>query len=126
MKNSILYILAGIFFSTNTSGQIQQGPSKKLDSVSQKVISFFKNKQPDSVYALTGKSFREKITAENFNAITTTKIFSTTDFQNVKYVSTRQGMNKYRIEGNPPLQLLVGLDADNKIQTLLIQQFVVD
>lgn len=126
MKNIMLNIFVVVFFIGTASGQIQQGPSKKLDSVSLKVISFLKSKQPDSVYALTGKAFREKITSENFNSITTNQIFPLTDFQNVKYVSTSQGINKYRIEGSPVLQLLIGLDVDDKIQTLLIQEYTGD
>lgn len=104
----------------------QQGPSRKTDSIALKVISFLKAKQPDSVYLLTGKAFREKITAENFNSITNSKIFPLTDFKNVKYISSTQGINKYRVEGTPALQLLIGLDADDKIDTLLIQEFIPD
>jgi hypothetical protein len=120
MKVLLIYTLL-VFFGTAASGQ---EPSKKTDSIARKVIGFLRAKQPDSVYMLTGKAFRDKITAENFSSITTTKIFPLTDFKTVKYISTTQNINKYRVEGTPALQLLVGLDADDKINTLLIQEFI--
>lgn len=120
-------LFCSLFFcSCFCSGQVNDKSSKKTDSIAQKVIHYFALKQPDSVYQLTGKAFREQITAENFTAITTSKIFPLTDFKLVKYISTANGINKYRVEGTPTLQLLVGLDTDDKISTLLVQEFVPD
>lgn len=121
-----IFLAAFAFFSGHIMAQSQNIPSKELDSVGQKVILYFKNKQPDSVYLMTGKDFRDKITAENFNSITTTQIFPLNDFENVKYVSYAQGISKYKVEGTPVLQLLIGLDATGKISTLLIQQYAGD
>jgi hypothetical protein len=33
------------------------------------------------------------------------------------------GINKYKISGSPELQLLVGLNEENMIQTLMIQPY---
>lgn len=124
MKSFIL--LAALFSPFLTTAQVKQIPPKKLDSVAQKVIAYFKVKQPDSIYAMTGKAFRDKITPENFSSITTTKILPLTDFKNVKFISSIQGISKYKVEGNPTLQLLIGLDVDDKIQTLLVQEYIPD
>jgi hypothetical protein len=131
MKWIIVFCIS-IFFSLFTHAQVQDSKTaqdsktKKTDSIAQKVISFLKNKQPDSVYAMSGKNFREKITPENFNSITTTQILPINNFEKVTFVSYLQGINKYKVDGSPILQLMIGLDAENKIETLLIQPYVED
>jgi hypothetical protein len=106
--------------------EAQQGGSKKTDVLSAKVIGLLKNNQADSIYAMTGKAFREKITAENFNSILTGKIFPATKFESVEFISSKEGINKYRIKATPPLQLLLGFDSDDKIQVFSIQEYVPD
>lgn len=120
---AVIFVIVSFFALQHVSAQAVQVPPKKLDSISAKVIGFFKSKQTDSIYAMTGKAFREKITQENFNSISTSQIFPLTNFEDVKFVGTQQGVNKYRVAGNPVLQLLIGLDVDDKIQTLLIQPY---
>lgn len=105
------------------TAQSKTVPSRQLDSVAAKVIHYFQQKQADSVYLMTGKSFQDKITSENFSSITTTKIFPLNDFSKVTYVSNDGGVSKYKVGGTPDLQLLIGLDADDKIETLLVQQY---
>lgn len=122
MKFVKLTIVA-CFLSVAAIAQVKTVPSKQLDSVAAKVIHYFQQKQPDSVYLMTGKSFREKITSENFTSITTTKIFPVNDFSKVSFVSNDGGVSKYKVAGTPDLQLLIGLDADDKIETLLVQQY---
>ncbi len=123
MKSFILYV-AALFFLTPALAQ--EISSKKADSISAKVIHYLKNKQADSIYAMTGKTFREKITAENFGAIMKDKIFPLNNFERIKYISTKETINKYRIDTTPPLQMLIGLDADDKIQVFLIQEYTPD
>ncbi len=131
MKWIIVFCIS-IFFSLFTHAQVpdskmtQDIKTKKTDSIAQKVISFLKNKQPDSVYAMSGKNFREKITPENFNSIATTQILPMNNFEKATFVSYLQGINKYKVDGSPILQLMLGLDAENKIETLLIQPYVED
>ena len=103
--------------------QIKDEAAKKIDSVAQKVIYHLQKQQPDSVYAFTAPSFQEKITAENFNSILKDQLFPLNDFKLVTFISYADGINKYKVEGTPTLQLLVGLDELNKVQTLLIQPF---
>ena len=51
------------------------------------------------------------------------QLFPLNDFKHAAFVKTTGGINKYKVAGSPELQLLVGLDAENKIETLLIQPF---
>lgn len=117
-------VLLLVLICLKATAQTSEASMKRVDSVAQKVIVYLQQKQPDSVYAMTGLSFRNKITLENFNAISTSQIFPMTDFKSVKFVSHLQGINKYRVNSTPPMQLLVGLDADKKVETLLIQPYV--
>jgi len=51
------------------------------------------------------------------------QVFPLNDFKNVTFVKTVEGINKYKVDGSPELQLLIGLDKDNKLETFLIQAF---
>lgn len=113
----IVLITHAGFSQTNNAYQ------NTLDSVSKVVIHYFQAKQPDSIYALAGEKFKSQLTAENFKSVSETQIFPLNDFQHVTYISTTNGMNKYKVDGSPDLQLLISLDKDNKVETLLIQPF---
>lgn len=112
---TILLIHTG-FGQTNTNQNM-------LDSISAIVIHYLQAKQPDSIYALAGENFKSQLTQETFKSIAETQVFPLNNFQNVSYISTTNGISKYKVAGTPDLQLLVGLDNANKLQTLLIQQF---
>lgn len=114
----LMFIIAGF----STKAQVKVPPA--LDSVAARVIHYLQQQQPDSIYRMTGKAFQEKITAENFNSISTTKIFPLNDFKNVTFEKFESGISKYQVEGEPRLQLLIGLDDEKKIQTLLVQQYM--
>jgi len=112
----VFFIKSGFTQATDTSKSI-------LDSVSLKVIYYLQNKQPDSIYSITGQNFRDHITKEDFKNISENQIFPVNNFQNVIYVKTLNGINKYKVAGSPELQLLISLDKENKIETFLIQPY---
>ncbi|MDB5203675.1 MAG: class beta-lactamase-related serine hydrolase [Ferruginibacter sp.] len=95
----------------------------KTDSIAWKIIGMLKRGQPDSLYELTGTAFRDQISADDFRSVVIDRLLPINKFETVSYVTSMEGINKYRVEGTPVLQLLVGLDADNKISTLLVQQY---
>ncbi len=122
MKKTILTVIVLLIMQA-VFCQAKDASQNLLDSMSQLVIHYFQNKQADSVYALAGQAFKSKITADNFKSISENQIFPLNNFQNVTYVNTTNGINKYKVSGAPDLQLLIGLDKESKIQTLLIQPF---
>jgi hypothetical protein len=101
--------------------QTNNGNQTTLDSISKVVIHYLQAKQADSIYALAGEHFKSQLTAENFKSISEKQVFPLNDFQNVTYVSTTNGINTYKVAGTPDLQLLIGLDDKNKLETLLIK-----
>ena len=117
------FAIAAILFAHTCFSQTNTGNQTTLDSISKIVIHYFQAKQPDSIYALAGENFKSHITQENFKSISETQLFPANNFQNVSYVSTTNGVNKYKVSGTPDLQLLIGLDAENKLEVLLIQAF---
>lgn len=120
MRIAIIMIFVSACFTTNAQ---VKAPSS-LDSVAARVIHYLQQQQPDSVYQMTGTAFQEKITAENFNSISTTKIFPLNDFKTVRFEKFEAGISKYEVDGEPKLQLLIGIDEKHKIETLLVQQYV--
>jgi hypothetical protein len=112
----VLFIQSGFTRATNTSKNI-------LDFISLKVIYYLQNKQADSIYSITGQNFRNHITKDDFKSISENQIFPINNFQNVTYVKTLNEINKYKVAGSPELQLLIGIDKENKIETLLIQPY---
>ncbi|MGH2564451.1 MAG: hypothetical protein ACRDE5_08060 [Ginsengibacter sp.] len=122
MKKVLFTIITGLIMHAGFS-QVKDPSQIILDSISKKVIHYFQTKQADSIYALAGQDFRSRITAENFKSISENQIFPVNNFQNVTYISTTDGINKYKVSGTPELQLLIGLDKENKLETLLLQPF---
>ena len=98
----------------------------KTDSTGSRVIQYLRDLKADSIYLLTGPAFRNKISLEEFKNITEKQLFPLNDFKNTSFVKMTNGINKYKISGTPELQLLVGLDEGNKIQTLIIQPYKED
>lgn len=118
----IASILVAVVITHAGFGQTNT-PVSTLDSMSAVVIHYMQAKQADSLYALAGANFRSKLSAADFKSIAEKQVFLINDFQHVTFVSTTNGINKYKVEGTPELQLLIGLDAANKLETFLIQPY---
>jgi hypothetical protein len=120
MRKVVFIIITMLIIHTGF-GQANSAYQTTLDSISKIVIHYMQAKQADSIYALAGESFKSQLTPESFKTISEEHIFPINDFQNVTYVSTTNGINKYKVAGTPNLQLLISLDKQNKLETLLIQ-----
>ena len=119
----ILFILIAILVIHTGFSQTNDAYQTTLDSISKIVIHYMQTKQADSIYSLAGERFKAQLTAENFKSISENNVFPLNDFLHVTYVNTTNGINKYKVAGTPDLQLLIGLDKENKLETLLIQPF---
>jgi len=112
----IALIIHTSFSQTNTS-------QTKLDSISAIVIHYMQVKQADRIYALAGENFKNHLTQENFKSISEQQVFPLNDFQHISSISTANGINKYKVADTADLQLFIGLDKDDKLETSLIQPF---
>ena len=122
MKKIVFIIVTVLIVHTGFS-QSNSSYQTTLDSLSKVVIHYLQLKQTDSLYALAGADFKTQITAESFKSISENQIYPLNNFQNISFVSTTNGINKYKVAGSPDLQLLISLDKQNKLQTFLIQPF---
>ncbi len=122
MKKFVFTVIVALIMHTAFS-QTNNAYQVKLDSVSAIVIHYMQAKQADSIYALAGENFKNHLSKENFKSISENQIFPINDFQHVSFISTTNGINKYKLAGSPDLQLLISLDKDDKLETLLIQPF---
>jgi hypothetical protein len=116
---SILFTVFAIQFGYSQIGI----PKNITDSVSIQVIHYLQNKQADSIYNVAGEKFKSQIPGADFKSIAENQVFPLNNFQNVSFVKTVNGVNKYKVEGSPELQLLISLDKENKLETFLIQPF---
>jgi|SRR6185437_949936 len=116
----IFMLVANIQAQTKTIKQL------KTDSIGNKVIEYLANHQTDSIYRMCGDNFKSHISQENFENVSKNQLYLINDYKKVSFINTINGINKYKVSGKPDLQLLVGLDADFKIETLLIQPFAED
>lgn len=119
----ILFILLSAGFCINANAQAKTVSELKTDSIGNKVIQYLANHQSDSLYNITGSKFREKIVKADFKNICENQLYVINDFKKVAFEKTIGGINKYKVEGSPELQLLVGLDSEFKLETLLIQPY---
>jgi hypothetical protein len=122
MKRNV-FILIAVTIMHSGFGQTSNTNQSTLDSISTVVIHYLQTKQTDSIYALAGERFKSELSAENFKSISEKQVFPLNDFQHVTYVGTTNGINKYKVAGTPDLQLLIGLDKENKLETFLIKAF---
>ncbi len=124
MKKTISLLLT--FFTIQFSFCQTGIPKNITDSISLEVIHYLQTKQADSIYNLAGEKFRNQIPKAEFENISENQVFPLNNFQNVSFVKTVNGINKYKVEGSPELQMLIGLDKENMLETFLIQPFKAD
>lgn len=125
MKIAITILLSLSFF-LNADAQTKTVAEIKTDSIGNKVIQYLADHQADSIYAIAGKKFKANISWDDFKSISENQLYPINDFKKVSFVKTIDRINKYKVEGSPELQLLVGLDSEFKIETLLIQPYSED
>lgn len=125
MKRILVYVLA-LTLVANVQAQTKSLKQLKTDFISDKVIEYLGSHQSDSIYRMCGDKFKSHISKEDFENISETQLYPINDYKKVTFIKTIDGINKYKVAGTPELQLLVGLDDEFKIETLLIQPYSED
>lgn len=122
MKKITFAIIAILIINTSF-GQADIAKQNTLDSMSKIVVHYLQAKQADSLYSLAGEHFKSQLTEENFKSIANDQVFPLNDFQKVTFITTENGVNRYKVAGKPELKLLISLDEKNKLETFLIKPF---
>ncbi|MDI9364520.1 MAG: serine hydrolase domain-containing protein [Flavobacterium sp.] len=121
-----LLLIFGCFLSAFTQVQAQQPTTLqeiKTDSVAQKLLQLFANKQADSAYTLAGEVFKKALPYDKWMAVCEKQLYGLMPFRNVSFLRSKNGVNKYKVEGVAALQLLISLDNLDKFQAFAIQPF---
>ncbi|WP_184546029.1 serine hydrolase domain-containing protein [Mucilaginibacter sp. FT3.2] len=118
---SLIFLMA---FSSSVA-HAQSLQQRKTDSVFVLVKSYFNNRQIDSLYALTGESFRKQLSRDAFKAVANQQLSPLGGMNAsslVSFVNNKVATYKV-IFSSVTLQLLISLDQDDKIDMLLFQPF---
>jgi CubicO group peptidase (beta-lactamase class C family) len=96
----------------------------KNDSVSILVQQYFNAKNADSLYALAGNTFRQNLSEDQFKTICNNNLFPLGAMQ-IQFESFSNNISRYKAAFNSVnLVLLIGLNDQGKLQTLLFQPYV--
>ena len=119
----ILIVLLVSLIALNTCAQNIQ--LKKTDSVLTLVKKYFKTKDADAIYALTGANFKKAITQGAFRDVCFNNLFPLGEIKKdslLSFVNNKTATYKIQFEA-VAMQLLINLDQDDKIELFLFQPF---
>ncbi len=122
----ILITLLVSLLSLNTYAQNMQ--LKKTDSVLTLVKKYFKTKDADAIYALTGVNFKKAITQGAFRDICFNNLFPLGEIKKdslLSFVNNKTATYKIQFEA-VTMQLLMNLDQNDKIELFLFQPFKIE
>jgi CubicO group peptidase (beta-lactamase class C family) len=121
IRGFIFSVLFGV--SLSTFGQTRQ--IQKTDSVLRLVKQYFKTKDADSIYALTGVKFRKSLSAGIFRNVCFQELFPLGSIKKdslLSFVNNKTATYKVQFD-LVTMQLLMSLDHDDKIELFLFQPF---
>jgi|GEM_PF-67775 len=96
---------------------------KKTDVLARKVVEYLNQGLPDSAYQLTGTNFRKQINPALWNNIYKTQLSAMIPFTEMKFIGSKDSVNRYKLTGKVTLTLYAGLDAAGRIYTFMMQPY---
>jgi CubicO group peptidase (beta-lactamase class C family) len=120
MKNILLLVL---FFESSfcSFAQFQQ---QKSDSVCVLIKKYFNETNVEQLYALCGKEFQKQLTLEAFRLVCRNNLFPLEKIKETIFESSANGLYKYKaVFTTVNLNLLLSIDHEDKIETLLFQPY---
>ncbi|MCU0405032.1 MAG: serine hydrolase, partial [Chitinophagaceae bacterium] len=121
----VLFVLILFLSMEQTFSQtvFQTAQEQRTDSVAQLVKKYYNTKQTDSLYALTGKAFKEKVPLSALEQGLLTQLAPYGAITLFEFVNSKNGVSRYKTKllGGLTLQTLIGLDSDGYMQTFAMQ-----
>ncbi len=120
MKKAIFLVLL-LSVCVSPFAQSQQ---KRIDSVCFLVKKYFNEKNADGLYLLGGEAFHKQLPLETFRQVCKDNLFPLGVIKETVFENNTNGVSKYKAvfdSGN--ISLLLSLDANNKLETLLFQAY---
>lgn len=93
---------------------------KKTDAVTRQVVHYLNTKQPDSSYSYAGENFKKHVDATAWHNFNDKQLASLLPITNPVFVSSRKGINKYKIG---ELQLSLSLDSAGMFDVFAIEPY---
>ena len=108
-----------------TAAMAQNTNARKTDSVFQLVKKYFNNRQPDSIYALSGEKFHAALTPETFRYVCANQLFPLGAIKGSSLISfVNNQLATYKLDfDSATLQLQLTLDDKGKIELFLFQPY---
>src|SRR5882757_7758715 len=110
-----------ILFGVSLGGFSQTRQIQKTDSILRLVKKYFKIKDADSIYALTGVKFRKSLSAGIFRNVCFHELFPLGSIKKdslLSFVNNKTATYKVQFD-LVTMQLLMSLDQDDKIELFL-------
>ncbi len=115
----LLFLLA-----TTVSGLGQSTPREKNDSVCALVRRYMNEKAVDSLYALTGESFRKQINPDVFKNISNNNLFPLGEMKESSFVKNIGEVTIYKaVFSSVTFSLTIGLDSLGKLESFAFQPY---
>lgn len=98
---------------------------KKTDIVSQKILLFYNDKQPDKIYELTNAYFKSQIKSETFKNALEQQLFPYGAITKLTFENSIDSTNIYKADlaANVVLNMLVSLDNEGKVSGFQLRPY---
>lgn len=128
LKNYLTGSLIALCIMVSISVQAQSVQQRRNDSVFQLVQRYFNAKQADSIYALAGEKFKSALSLETFEYVAENQLFPFGQIKEASPISfVNDKVSTYKLTFNSTtLQLLLSLDAQQKLELFLFQPYKED
>lgn len=102
----------------------QSNQQQKLDSVVVLVKQYFKAKDAEGLYSLTGEDFKKQLTLAAFKQVGENNLFPLGEMKDAVYEKQVNGVSKYKaVFAAVSLNMLISLDDKDKIKVFLFQPY---
>src|SRR5690606_38652863 len=96
-------------------------------AVFNKIEYHFNSQETDSIYALAGPRFKQSLSLQAFQTVMTQQLYTLGQIQSAELKSYDNGTGVYKLNFlSTPLQVVLGLDSLNRIETFLFQPYAGD
>jgi CubicO group peptidase (beta-lactamase class C family) len=123
MKRYYFKILFLLTAACSTVGAQTTPTELKTDSVARKAIHFLNSNAPDSIYDLAGEAFKNQISPVLWKNVFANQLTPLVPFNETTFISSADGINKYKLEGKQTITFLISLDEKQKMQVFLFQPY---
>lgn len=119
-----LFLLPLLSITTGAFAQTEENKQQINQAVFNKIEYHFNSQETDSIYALAGEKFRSSLSLQAFQTVMTQQMYPLGRIQSAELENYEKGVGTYKLNFiSTPLQLILGVDSLDKIETFLFQPY---